>query len=194
MNEKVQRGNLGRGLAALFGEEEEEFGELDQLGSAKEVPIEQIHPNANQPRRNFTEEALEELSASIRSNGVLQPILVRRHPQRSGEFEIVAGERRWRAAQLARLHEVPVIIRDLSDGQSLELALVENVQRQDLEALEEAEAYHRLIEEFSHSQEDVAHTVGACREVFTNLSQLLETGTLRDDVQLAELPVGFKRV
>jgi ParB family chromosome partitioning protein len=106
------------------------------------VPIEQIHPNADQPRRNFTEEALEELSASIRSNGVLQPILVRHHGQRPGEYEIVAGERRWRAAQRAQLHQVPVVVRDIDDGQALELALVENLQREDLSALEEADAYH----------------------------------------------------
>ena len=124
MIEKPQRGNLGRGLAALFGEEEEGFGELDEHGSTKEVPIEQIHPNADQPRRNFTEEALEELSASIRSNGVLQPILVRHHGQRPGEYEIVAGERRWRAAQRAQLHQVPVVVRDIDDGQALELAFL----------------------------------------------------------------------
>ena len=122
MIEKTQRGNLGRGLAALFGDEEEGVVELDQRRSAKDVPIEQIHPNANQPRRHFTEDALEELSESIRSNGVLQPILVRDHGERPGEYEIVAGERRWRAAQRAQLHQVPVVIREIDDGQALEIA------------------------------------------------------------------------
>lgn len=173
MSESQHRTNLGRGLAALFGEEGEDYAALDKLRATKDVPIEQLHPNPWQPRRSFDEAAAQELAESVKANGVLQPILVRRHPQRSGEFEIVAGERRWRAAQLARLHEVPVVIRDLSDGQSLEMALVENVQRQDLEALEEAEAYQRLIEEFSHSQEDVARVVGKSRSHVANTLRLL---------------------
>jgi ParB family chromosome partitioning protein len=189
MIEKPQRGNLGRGLAALFGEEEEGFGELDEHGSTKEVPIEQIHPNADQPRRNFTEEALEELSASIRSNGVLQPILVRHHGQRPGEYEIVAGERRWRAAQRAQLHQVPVVVRDIDDGQALELALVENLQREDLSALEEADAYHHLIERFDYTQEALAKDLGKSRSHIANtlrlrglpepVKALLEQGELR---------------
>ncbi len=173
MSESQQRTNLGRGLAALFGEEGEDYATLDKLRATKDVPIEQLHPNPWQPRRSFDDAAAQELAESVKANGLLQPILVRRHPQRSGEFEIVAGERRWRAAQLARLHEVPVVIRDLSDGQSLEMALVENVQRQDLEALEEAEAYQRLIEEFSHSQEDVARAVGKSRSHVANTLRLL---------------------
>ncbi len=173
MSEGQQRTNLGRGLAALFGEEGEDYATLDKLRATKDVPIEQLHPNPWQPRRSFDDAAAQELAESVKANGLLQPILVRRHPQRSGEFEIVAGERRWRAAQLARLHEVPVVIRDLSDGQSLEMALVENVQRQDLEALEEAEAYQRLIEEFSHSQEDVARAVGKSRSHVANTLRLL---------------------
>ncbi len=180
MSESQHRTNLGRGLAALFGEEGEDYATLDKLRATKDVPIEQLHPNPWQPRRSFDEAAAQELAESVKANGVLQPILVRRHPQRSGEFEIVAGERRWRAAQLARLHEVPVVIRDLSDGQSLEMALVENVQRQDLEALEEAEAYQRLIEEFSHSQEEVARAVGKSRSHVANTLRLL---TLPDAVK-----------
>ena len=180
MSESQHRTNLGRGLAALFGEEGEDYATLDKLRATKDVPIEQLHPNPWQPRRSFDEAAAQELAESVKANGVLQPILVRRHPQRSGEFEIVAGERRWRAAQLARLHEVPVVIRDLSDGQSLEMALVENVQRQDLEALEEAEAYQRLIEEFSHSQEEVARAVGKSRSHVANTLRLL---TLPDSVK-----------
>ncbi len=189
MIEKPQRGNLGRGLAALFGEEEGGFGDLNEIGSAKEVPIEQIHPNANQPRRHFTEEALEELSASIRSNGVLQPILVRHHGQRPGEYEIVAGERRWRAAQRAQLHQVPVLVRDIDDGQALELALVENLQREDLSALEEADAYHHLIERFHYTQEALAKDLGKSRSHIANtlrlralpeaVKALLERGELR---------------
>jgi ParB family chromosome partitioning protein len=189
MIEKTQRGNLGRGLAALFGEEEEGVVELDQRRSAKDVPIEQIHPNANQPRRHFTEDALEELSESIRSNGVLQPILVRDHGERPGEYEIVAGERRWRAAQRAQLHQVPVVIREIDDGQALELALVENLQREDLMALEEADAYHRLMETFGYTQEALAKDLGKSRSHIANtlrlralpdaVKALLEVGELR---------------
>ena len=189
MIEKTQRGNLGRGLAALFGDEEEGVVELDQRRSAKDVPIEKIHPNANQPRRHFTEDALEELSESIRSNGVLQPILVRDHGERPGEYEIVAGERRWRAAQRAQLHQVPVVIREIDDGQALELALVENLQREDLMALEEADAYHRLMETFGYTQEALAKDLGKSRSHIANtlrlralpdaVKALLEVGELR---------------
>ncbi len=172
MIERTQRGNLGRGLAALFGEEEEDYVELDQRHSTKDVPIEQLHPNANQPRRRFTEEALEELSQSIRSNGVLQPILVRHHGERSGEYEIVAGERRWRAAQRAQLHQVPVVIREIDDGQALEFALVENLQREDLSALEEADAFHRLMESFDYTQESLAKNLGKSRSHIANTLRL----------------------
>ncbi len=172
MIERTQRGNLGRGLAALFGDEEEDYVELDQRRSTKDVPIEQLHPNANQPRRRFTEEALEELSQSIRSNGVLQPILVRHHGERSGEYEIVAGERRWRAAQRAQLHQVPVVIREIDDGQALEFALVENLQREDLSALEEADAFHRLMESFDYTQESLAKNLGKSRSHIANTLRL----------------------
>jgi len=168
----TQRGNLGRGLAALFGEEEGEFDELEDLRGSKDVPIEQLHPNANQPRRHFTEEALQELSDSISSNGVLQPILVRHHGERPGEYEIVAGERRWRAAQRAQLHEVPVVIRDIDDGQALELALVENLQREDLSALEEADAYHHLMEAFDYTQDRLAKNLGKSRSHIANTLRL----------------------
>jgi ParB family chromosome partitioning protein len=172
MDEKTPRGNLGRGLAALFGEEKEGYGEVHQLRSTKDVPIEQLHPNADQPRRRFADEALEELSESIRTNGVLQPILVRHHPARAGEYEIVAGERRWRAAQRAQLHQVPVVIRDIDDGQALELALVENLQREDLSPLEEADAYHRLMDSFAYTQESLAKNVGKSRSHIANTLRL----------------------
>lgn len=172
MNEKTPRGNLGRGLAALFGEEREDLEDLDQLRPPKDIPIEQLHPNANQPRRRFAEEALAELAESIRGNGLLQPILVRRHRELSGEYEIVAGERRWRAAQRAQLHQVPVVIREIDDAQALELALVENLQREDLSPLEEADAYHRLMETFAHTQESLAKNVGKSRSHIANTLRL----------------------
>ena len=194
MIEKTQRANLGRGLAALFGEEDEDFVELDQHRPPKDVPIEQVHPNANQPRRHFTEEALEELSDSIRSNGVLQPILVRHHPRRSGEYEIVAGERRWRAAQRAKLHQVPVVIRDLDDGQALELALVENLQREDLSALEEADAYHHLMETFDYTQESLAKNLGKSRSHIANTLRLRALPTeVKGLLEKGDLSAGHAR-
>ncbi|MFQ5773829.1 MAG: ParB/RepB/Spo0J family partition protein [Kiloniellaceae bacterium] len=172
-SEQDKRTNLGRGLAALFGEESEEYASLDKVRAAKTVPIEHLHPNRLQPRQDFDTEALEALAESIAANGILQPILVRRHPDRPSEFEIVAGERRWRAAQIAQMYEVPVVIRELTDSQALELSLVENVQRQDLAPLEEAEGYRRLIEEFRHTQDEIAHIIGKSRSHIANTLRLL---------------------
>ncbi|HEY9537080.1 MAG TPA: ParB/RepB/Spo0J family partition protein [Kiloniellaceae bacterium] len=172
-SDQGKRTNLGRGLAALFGEENEDYASLDKVRSSKTVPIEHLRPGRFQPRHHFDEAAVDALAESIKAQGILQPILVRRHPDRPNEFEIVAGERRWRAAQRAKLHEVPVVIRDLSDAQSLELAIVENVQRQDLTPLEEAEGYRRLIDDFQHTQEDLARTLGKSRSHIANTLRLL---------------------
>ena len=174
MSDSDQRTNLGRGLAALFGEDDEDYSDLDKVRASKDVPIEHLHPNARQPRQHFDQAALEELAESIRQNGVLQPILVRRHPETASQFEIVAGERRWRAAQLAQLHQVPVVIKELDDRQALALALVENVQREDLTALEEAQTYHRLIDDFAYTQQDLAKSVGKSRSHIANTLRLLE--------------------
>jgi len=171
--EPEKRRNLGRGLAALFGEESADYAELDRVRATKAVPIEHLHPNPLQPRHDFEVEALKSLAESIVENGILQPILVRRDPARPSEYQIVAGERRWRAAQMAELHEVPVVIRELSDGQALEVAIVENVQRQDLNPIEEAEGYQRLIEEFSHTQEMLSRVVGKSRSHIANTLRLL---------------------
>lgn len=168
-----QRTNLGRGLAALFGEESEDYASLDRMRATKEVPVGHLHPNARQPRRHFDQSAIGELAESIKQNGIIQPVVVRRHPDRSSEFEIVAGERRWRAAQKAQLHAIPVIIRELSDQQCLEVALVENVQRLDLNPLEEADAYQRLIKEFGYNQENLAKVVGKSRSHVANTLRLL---------------------
>ena len=173
MSEDGARRTLGRGLSALLGAESEDYASLDRVRLSKMVPIELVHPGRFQPRHNFDETQLEALADSIRTNGILQPILVRRHPQTPNSFEIVAGERRWRAAQIARLHEVPVIIREIADGEAVELALVENVQRQDLSPLEEAEGYRRLIEEFKNTQEDLARRVGKSRSHVANALRLL---------------------
>ncbi|RMD61634.1 MAG: ParB/RepB/Spo0J family partition protein [Alphaproteobacteria bacterium] len=189
-----KRTNLGRGLAALFGEESEDYAELDKVRSAKTVAIEQIHPNKAQPRRHFDEQALRALADSIAANGIVQPLVVRRHPGIPAEFEIVAGERRWRAAQLAQLHEVPVVIRELSDSQALEVALVENVQRQDLSAIEEAEGYRRLIEEFRHTQDQLARIVGKSRSHIANTLRLLSLpDAVKEMIDRGELSPGHAR-
>jgi ParB family chromosome partitioning protein len=177
-NPKRRPGGLGRGLSALLGDDP--VAEAAPRGGVREVPIEKLHPNRYQPRTRFDDAAIEDLAASIRARGILQPILVRPSPSRAGEYEIVAGERRWRAAQRARLHQVPVVEKTLSDTESLELAIVENVQRQDLSPIDEARGYRRLIEEFGHSQQDVAEIVGKSRPHVANMVRLL---SLPDKVQ-----------
>ena len=178
MAEAPRRG-LGRGLAALLGEAESlprEAPPSDEParagGPPATIPIELLRRNPQQPRRHFGEEELEELAASIRERGVLQPILVRPAPGAAGEWQIVAGERRWRAAQRAGLHELPAMVRDLSDTEVLEIGIIENVQRADLDPLEEARGYHALIDRFGRSQAEVAQTVGKSRSHVTNALRL----------------------
>jgi ParB family chromosome partitioning protein len=189
-----RRRGLGRGLDALLGVDTQDYAELDRLRHSKQVPIELLHPNRFQPRRHFDEEQLRSLAESISAQGILQPILVRRHSESANAFEIVAGERRWRAAQLAQLHEVPVVIKDLSDREALEVALVENVQRQDLSPIEEAEGYRRLLDEFGHTQDDLARTLAKSRSHIANTLRLL---TLPDAVKAmlasGELSAGHAR-
>ena len=144
------------------------------------VPIENIRPNPDQPRRHFDETALNELASSIREKGVIQPLIVRRDPNREGYFEIVAGERRWRASQLANLHELPVLIREYSDTEVLEVAIIENIQRADLNAIDEAAGYRQLMDRFGHTQEQLASALGKSRSHIANLMRLL---SLPDDVQ-----------
>ena len=178
---------LGRGLSALLGDEEEDQAQLDRLRQTRSLPVERLTPGPFQPRRRFDAEELAELAESIREQGVLQPVLVRRAPD-GDSYEIIAGERRWRAAQLAQLHEIPVLVREFDDRTAMEIALVENVQRRDLTALEEADGYHRLIEEYGHSQEEVARAVGKSRSHVANTLRLLnlpgEVRTLLEDGQL----------
>jgi len=178
MSDEPRLRGLGRGLSALLGEDTVEA--LGDTRSAQAVPVELVHPGRFQPRRDFDAENMQQLVDSIKAQGILQPLLVRKHPEKEGHYEIVAGERRWRAAQAAQLHEVPVLLRDLADRQVLEIALVENVQRQDLNALEEAEAYRRLLEDFAHTQEDLARAVGKSRSHIANILRLL---TLPPEVQ-----------
>jgi ParB family chromosome partitioning protein len=137
------------------------------------VPVELLYPGRLQPRRRISEASLEDLSRSIAEKGILQPILVRRHPNDPNSYEIIAGERRWRAAQMVPVHTVPVVVREFSDREALEIALIENLQRQDLSPLEEAEGYRRLLEEFAHSQDDLAQSVGKSRSHVANTMRLL---------------------
>ena len=170
MSEETRHKGLGRGLSALLGEDNEDYAALDRLRTSRDLPIEALKPNPLQPRRRFEDAELESLAESIRAHGILQPILVRR----SGEaYEIVAGERRWRAAQRAQLHQVPVIVKELSDDRVIEIALVENVQREDLTPIEEAVALQRLIGEFGHTQEQLANAIGKSRSNIANTLRLL---------------------
>lgn len=175
MNEEIARGRqLGRGLSALFGEEPAVLHGREADDHPRGVPIEFLKPNPFQPRREFDEGALDSLVESVRDRGILQPLIVRPDPAESGHFQIVAGERRWRAAQRAQLHEVPVIVQSLSDEAALEVALIENVQRQDLSPLDEAEGYRRLMDEFAHTQEELARVVGKSRSHVANTLRLLQ--------------------
>lgn len=182
-----QRG-LGRGLSALLGEAEAsqadvpaaEAGAGGSAAAPTEVAIELLRRNPDQPRRTFTESEIDELTASVKERGVLQPILVRPAPGAEGEWQIVAGERRWRAAQRAGLRTVPVLVRDLDDLEVLEVAIVENVQRADLNAIEEAFAYKALLERFGRTQEAVAQSVGKSRSHIANTLRLLQ---LPEDVR-----------
>ena len=164
---------LGRGLSALLGESNDDYAKLDRVRTGKPVAVELLHPGKYQPRHHMDQVAIDALAQSIREKGVLQPLLVRRHPDDPSAFEIIAGERRWRAAQLAQLSEVPVIIKDFDDQTTLEVALVENVQRENLSAVEEADAYQQLMEEFGHTQDDVSRLVGKSRSHVANTLRLL---------------------
>jgi ParB family transcriptional regulator, chromosome partitioning protein len=192
MSVETKRG-LGRGLSALLGDS----GATPAAGPSRHqrhLPIGQLEPSPLQPRRHFDPDELESLAESIRSNGILQPLLVRVHPTRPGMHEIVAGERRWRAAQIAKLHEVPVLERQISDREVLELAIVENVQRHDLTALEEAQGYRRLIDEFSRSQEELARQVGKSRAHIANTLRLLKLpAAVQDLLQEGMLSAGHAR-
>lgn len=181
-NRKPENRGLGRGLSALMADVKVTSAQVDSPATAvtesgsfdqvKQVPIEQIFPNPNQPRKQFEEDALKELAESISVNGILQPLLVREREGNKG-FEIVAGERRWRAAQLAKLHVLPVLVRDYDDLTLLQVAIIENIQRADLNPIEEAKAYKQLIDQFGHTQERVSEAVGKSRSYIANAIRLL---------------------
>lgn len=182
---KPERRGLGRGLSALMADIGVDAGVNDPIAAAETyrsglelLPIEAIRANPDQPRRKFDERALGELAESIRTKGIVQPLVVR--PVGAGAFEIVAGERRWRAAQLAQLAQVPALVRDFDDQEVLEVAIIENIQREGLNAIEEASGYRQLIDRFGHTQEKVAEALGKSRSHIANLLRLL---TLPQEVQ-----------
>jgi ParB family chromosome partitioning protein len=174
--ETIKRKTLGRGLNALFGEQDDapEGAAPSAAKDATTLPVEMLAPSPLQPRKHFDETALSELAASVKEKGILQPLLVRPDPNREGYYEIIAGERRWRAAQRAQIHDVPVLVRELSDSEVLEVALIENLQRQDLSAVEEGRGYQRLIDDFSHTQEEISEIVGKSRARVANMLRLLQ--------------------
>ena len=165
MNSKIKKG-LGRGLSSLIGETKVET-------STNKLLLSEISPNKFQPRKNFDEENLEDLTNSIKERGVIQPIIVRKSNSNTSKFEIIAGERRWLAARKAGLHDIPVVVTEADDLKSLEFAIIENVQRHDLNPLEEAQGYKRLIDEFSYDQEKVSKFIGKSRSYITNSLRLL---------------------
>ena len=184
-SKKHERRGLGRGLSALMSDVAEDAN----TGSAQNeqlIPIEKIAPNPEQPRRDFPKDDLDDLANSIREKGIIQPLIVRKTDVNSNTYQIVAGERRWRAAQMAQLHEVPAIVREYTDTEVLEIAIIENIQRADLNPVEEAAGYQQLMDRFGHTQEKLASALGKSRSHIANLMRLLQ---LPADV-LALLRVG----
>jgi ParB family transcriptional regulator, chromosome partitioning protein len=189
------RSRLGRGLAALIGDVGEESASVERTRSQKRVPVEFVKPNPRNPRRIFTDAELDELAASIKERGIIQPILVRTARGAIDQYEIIAGERRWRAAQRAGQHEVPIVLLEVSDREALELAIIENVQRADLNALEEAMGYQALIDDFKHSQDDVAKIVGKSRPHVANTLRLLKlSDKIKAFINSGKLTAGHARM
>ncbi len=182
MEKKTKSRGLGRGLSALMADVTPEDSSTADAPRRADmvVPIERIHPNPDQPRRSFTPEQLQELADSIKEKGVIQPLIVRPRPGDEGAYEIVAGERRWRASQMAQLHEIPVIVRQYDDTEVLEVAIIENIQRADLNPVEEAAGYKQLMDKFGHTQEKLSEVLGKSRSYIANLVRLL---SLPDEVQ-----------
>ncbi|MDE2383647.1 MAG: ParB/RepB/Spo0J family partition protein [Alphaproteobacteria bacterium] len=168
---QAQKRRLGRGLAALIGDDTSEESVVQDIRALRHVPIELLRPNPHNPRKHFAEDDLNTLAQSLRDKGLLQPLVVR--PKADGTFEIVAGERRWRASQRAGLHDLPVLVRELDDKETLEIALIENIQRSDLNAIEEARAYRQLLEQYEYTQQQLADAIGKSRSHIANTMRLL---------------------
>lgn len=194
MFEETKHRGLGRGLSALIGDDAVPVRSESPARKTPMLPVAFLKPNRFQPRKRFAEDDIRDLAESIREKGVLQPILVRPVAGDANAFEIIAGERRWRAAQLAKLHEVPVVIRDIGDAEALELAIVENVQRADLNAIEEAAAYHELMDRFGYTQEKISQEVGKSRSHVANTLRLLKLPeTVKAMVREGSLTAGHAR-
>ena len=194
MTAKQTSPRLGRGLAALLGDAGGTAKPPQTATGIKIVPIDLLEPSPFQPRGKIDPGALSDLVASIKARGILQPLLARPHPAQSGRYQIIAGERRWRASQEAGLHEIPVLVRDLTDAETMAAALVENLQRQDLNAIEEAEGYKRLFDEFHMTQEALAESIGKSRSHIANTLRLLNLPlTVRNEVKNGALSPGHAR-
>ena len=199
MAKKTERKSLGRGLSALLADVNLDEGTNTQAtattrSSDTDVPIEKVFANPDQPRRTFAEKDLEDLTASIAEKGVIQPLIVRPDPNNQGGYQIVAGERRWRAAQRAKLHSIPVLIRELTDTEVLELAIIENIQRADLNAVEEAMGYRQLMDKFGHTQEKMAEALGKSRSHIANLLRLLNLPPeVQEYLQNGQISAGHAR-
>ena len=194
MNAKQAPPRLGRGLAALFGDMPTRTGSDTASDDIRRLPIDLLDPNPFQPRMNFDEEMLRDLAESIRTQGVLQPILVRPHPDVPARYQIIAGERRWRAAGISGLHEIPVVCRELTDMESAAAALIENLQRENLNPIEEAEGYQRLIQKFGLTHEALGTAVSKSRGHVGNIVRLLTLPeSVRDEVRKGALSLGHAR-
>ncbi len=194
MSSSISKKGLGRGLSSLMGDTKEISTQTETSNQETKISIANLKPSPSQPRRLFDKNSINELAESIKSKGLVQPILVRPSPTESGTYEIIAGERRWRAAQIAQLHEVPAVVRKLNDTEALEIAIIENVQRSDLSPIEEAAGYKRLIENHSHTQEALAEIVGKSRSHIANIIRLLSLPqSIQDMISEGKISSGHAR-
>ena len=185
---------LGRGLSSLMGDTETAQTKNSNVGQETKLPIANLKPSPSQPRRLFNKNSINELAESIKAKGLVQPLVVRPSPSDANSYEIIAGERRWRAAQIAQLHEVPVVIRNFNDTEALEIAIIENVQRSDLSPIEEAAGYKRLIENHGHTQEDLSGIVGKSRSHIANIIRLLSLPqSIQDMINEGKISSGHAR-
>ena len=190
----IQKKGLGRGLSSLMGDVEIPIKDNNNKLSDTRIPISKLIANPLQPRRLFNKESINELAASIKSKGLVQPILVRPSEKNPGNYEIIAGERRWRAAQIAQLHEMPAVVKNLNDVESLEIAIIENVQRSDLTVIEEASGYKKLIESYGHTQEQLSEIVGKSRSHVANIMRLLTLPqSIQDMITEGKISAGHAR-
>ena len=194
MSSSISKKGLGRGLSSLMGDTNDIFTPTETSNQETKISIAKLKPSPSQPRRLFDKDSINELAESIKSKGLVQPILVRPSPKESGKYEIIAGERRWRAAQIAQLHDVPAVVRQLDDVEALEIAIIENVQRSDLSPIEEATGYKRLIENHGHTQEVLSEIVGKSRSHIANIIRLLGLPqSIQDMISEGKISAGHAR-